>query len=224
MRLLLLLALTMIPAYSQCGEIDFVNEQVVVETARPVQAAKELKLTPQPSPEIETLRELAEKIRADGEAIQQLVFEIREMQENNPPPLRGAGFVVEQNSADTTVFERRLSQVEKRMDSAEGRIDSVEKQLKAIITVQKKDGTKADSTVQIDTVAGYGQFEVPVGGYVTHINGIQVRKMQGQAIYQSGIYQAAQVPRTRTMRLSPTRFFRNTCTIDPVTGMKICPQ
>lgn len=129
-------------------------------------------------------------------------------------------------------LESKMANVEGQMMTLTGRVDRVEAQLRAILTVRSENGTTSQSTVEIDHVSGYGDFEVPAGGRVVAINGVPVVRSTmasspaSTVRYMTTEFTAQPVMTTsspRTVRIFP-RLFRSssnsTCRI--VNGVMTC--
>lgn len=133
----------------------------------------------------------------------------------------GPGFL----PASTVGLELQIDAIERRLSAVENRVTEVEKQLRALITVKTASGVAEHHEVEIDTVAGYGDFEVPKGGRVTHVNGVPVSRVTGTTYSTSSYTVSAVQPQSRTVRFSPRGWLgrsRSTCTVDPVTGVRTC--
>jgi len=127
-----------------------------------------------------------------------------------------------------------------RIEELESRVTAIEEQLKALVTVRTESGDEITAAVEIDTVAGYGDFEVPVGGKVIAIDGVRIRGTQ-----QAGTPEAYATPSyvtgpvanaARAIRIAPVRAAASVfagryyidadgCTVDRVTRRKVsCPS
>lgn len=147
----------------------------------------------------------------------------------------GPGFVDERMRSDVSqlagrmaLLESQVQMINGRITTLDGRVEKVEEQLKALLTVQRADGTQTTAEVEIDHVNGYGDFEVPPGGRVVAINGVPVARSTmattSNVRYVTPQYAAQPVAR-RTVRVFPRVFgtqSTGTCRIDPVTGARIC--
>lgn len=150
----------------------------------------------------------------------------------------GPGFVDQRLQSDMSQIERRLSALEGRVEDVDGRVmtldgrvEKVEEQLKAILTLQKDDGTKTTAEVPIDQMTGYGEHVVPGSYRVTHINGVPVARSTMSTTTTANVRYVtpqftAQPVAMRTIRIFPRLFGGTrsvgTCRIDPVTGMRVC--
>jgi hypothetical protein len=118
----------------------------------------------------------------------------------NPVAPAGPGYRPQVNTQAGSSIESRLANLESRMTrsegkltTVEGRLTKVEEQVKAIIAYRMPTGEVRESTVEIDYVAGYGEFEVPPGGRVVAINGVPIERtsqaVNGFPVYSSGGYE-----------------------------------
>ena len=181
-------------------------------------------VTPDP-PGKNVLEELAE-LRSMVERLQKIIDTMKASFSAMPmPEVCECDCNCEQNTAAIASLGSRLARVEE--------------QLSALVTVQKADGTQSTEAVEIDTVEGYGDFEVPVGGKVIAIDGVRIRDHYAVAsspIYNTPTYFAAPVEeQKRTVRIAPIRRAASVfagryyvdadgCTVDRVTGRKVsCP-
>lgn len=161
------------------------------------------------------------EIRAIVDRLQKLVELVNRTEQ--PPAMPAPDPQVAENTA--------------RIEALENRLDVVETQLKALVTVRQADGTETTSSVEIDTVEGYGDFEVPVGGRVIAIDGVRIRNhfsVPSAPVANTQTYLAAPVEQ-QTIRIAPVqravsvfagRYYTDAdgCTVDRVTGRKIsCP-
>lgn len=196
-----------------------------------VQPDEAIETKPDPAPnaslsdQIEQLRKLAEQMREDAKTIKDLADLVRE----SAPPVPQMP-MPEFRDCDCDEHLQRI-------EALEGRMDAAEKQLAALVTVRQSDGTETTSAVEIDTVEGYGDFEVPVGGKVVAIDGVRVRNhfsVPTAPVANTQTYLAAPVEQ-RTLRIAPIqraasvfagRYYIDAdgCTVDRVTGRKVsCP-
>jgi hypothetical protein len=127
-----------------------------------------------------------------------------------------------------------------RIEELESRVAAIEEQLKALVTVRTESGDEITAAVEIDTVAGYGDFEVPVGGKVIAIDGVRIRGTQqvnAPESYTTPSYVTGPVANAaRAIRIAPVRAAASVfagryyidgdgCTVDRVTGRKVsCPS
>lgn len=120
------------------------------------------------------LEEAVSQAKESQAKVQALDAKVAALQEG----FQSSAFVDHRNVEDTVAADlsSQLNALTGRVTRLEGRMDKVEEQLLAILTVRKQDGSVTREAVEIDHVQGYGSFEVPSGGVVTHIDGKPVRR------------------------------------------------